>query len=136
MTDIGKSKKRGETMKIRPRDLDIKDFLTCDGKKVCVSTISLPFDHGWDGPPLWYETMIFAAKDDKATDYTDLYCERYSTEDEAVCTHDEIVRKFKAGKAILTKEATTMREAWSRLFAQFMSKLRSILRGFRRSRNG
>jgi hypothetical protein len=47
-----------------------------------ISTVKLPFDHGLDTKPLWYETMIF-----KDEDMTDIYMERYATETEAIDGH-------------------------------------------------
>lgn len=54
--------------------------------EVMVSTVSLSIDHRYyrdDGPPLWYETMIFPSKDGEVTDYGELFCYRYTTEQQA-----------------------------------------------------
>lgn len=57
-----------------------------------VSTTRLPFDHGWDGVPKWYETMVFSANEDgKVTNWSEHYCERYTTEDEAQYGHERVV---------------------------------------------
>lgn len=52
-----------------------------------VSTIFLGIDHNWSkqGPPRLFETMVFPGKSSR-----DLYCERYTTWDEAVKGHDRI----------------------------------------------
>ena len=50
-----------------------------------VSSVYLPFAH--DGRE--YETMVFAAdKDGNITDWMDLYCKRYYTEEEALAGHE------------------------------------------------
>ena len=49
-----------------------------------ISTVKLPIDHGYGGKPLWYETMIF-----KEGDWSDLYCDRYETKEEAVAGHEK-----------------------------------------------
>lgn len=63
-----------------------------------VSTVDLGIDHSFGmGNPLYYETMVFK-KDGESIDYTDLYCERYSTEEEARKGHKRIVKKVKKGE--------------------------------------
>ncbi len=58
-----------------------------------VSTVFLGLDHQYgDGPPLLFETMVFP-KDS----YSDLYCERYSTYDEAEAGHAKAVQGLKDG---------------------------------------
>ena len=57
-----------------------------------VSTVFLGLDHSFteEGPPMLFETMVFKAKDD----YSDEYCERYSTKDEALAGHELARKKF------------------------------------------
>lgn len=64
-----------------------------------VSTIRLSIDHGssFGRPPLWYETMVFRQKDGEVTSWSDLYCNRYTTEDEARAGHNRVVEKLAAG---------------------------------------
>lgn len=63
-----------------------------------VSTVDLGIDHSWGiGEPLYYETMIFK-KDSEEIDFTDLYCKRYSTEEQARIGHEEAVKFVKEGK--------------------------------------
>lgn len=61
-----------------------------------ISTVDLGIDHSFGTEkPLYYETMIFK-KDGSDIDFNDLYCERYSTEEEAIKGHEkaiEYVRK-------------------------------------------
>lgn len=65
--------------------------------KYMISTVDLGLDHSFgSGPPLYYETMIFKKNGDKI-DFTELYMERYSTEEEAREGHKkavEIVKKY------------------------------------------
>ena len=55
-----------------------------------VSTVFLGLDHGFGGPPLLFETMIFGGE-------YDLHCWRYSTWDEAVAGDAAIVARLRAG---------------------------------------
>lgn len=56
-----------------------------------VSTVWLGLDHSFgDGPPLIFETMVFASKDDLQEED----CERYSTEAQAIAGHDAMVAKW------------------------------------------
>lgn len=84
-----------------------------DVGKYWVSTVWLGMDHGFGGKPMIFETMVFdksrpdmppledVMNPDVDTNYptrwTDLYQERYSTEEEAIAGHDEIVNKLKEG---------------------------------------
>jgi len=62
-----------------------------DGK--FVSTVWLALNHEWniEKPPLIFETMVFEKKGEYGND---LYCERYSTLEEAEKGHEEAVKKF------------------------------------------
>jgi hypothetical protein len=52
-----------------------------------VSSVVLPFAHGGRN----YETMVFDAdKDGNVTDWTERYCKRYTTEEEALAGHELI----------------------------------------------
>lgn len=57
-----------------------------------VSTVFLGLNHNYldDGPPLLFETMVFAEKDSKR-DYNDLYMDRYSTWELALEGHEKAV---------------------------------------------
>lgn len=76
-----------------------------------ISTVWLGLDHSWgDGPPLIFETMVFPQSVDKQYDaledlvegepeygrWSELACERYSTEEEAIAGHEAMVRKWSA----------------------------------------
>jgi hypothetical protein len=60
------------------------------GKRV--STVFLVLDHGFSdtGPPLVFETMVFAEGSSM-----DEYCERYATWDEAVAGHARAVMELR-----------------------------------------
>lgn len=53
-----------------------------------ISTVWLGLDHGWDanGEPLLFETMVFDGED-----YHDIYCDRYSTWEEAEEGHKKAI---------------------------------------------
>jgi len=55
-----------------------------------ISTVDLGLDHSFgEGPPLWYETMIFPKGE-----WGDLYCARYTTRDEAIAGHKYVVEHW------------------------------------------
>lgn len=58
--------------------------------EVRISTIFLGLDHNYrsEGPPLIFESMIFGGT-------FDLECRRYSTWDEAIAGHEELVCQVK-----------------------------------------
>lgn len=62
-----------------------------------ISTIWLGLDHQYgDGPPLIFETMVFpTGPDNTVSDWGDLDCDRYSTEEEALEGHKQMVEKWK-----------------------------------------
>lgn len=57
-----------------------------------VSTVDLGINHQFDDnlPPLYYETMIFKVVDGKV-DYSEIYCDRYTTEEEARIGHQKAI---------------------------------------------
>lgn len=56
-----------------------------------VSTVWLPIDHAWfGGSPLRFESMVF-----KGTDMGELDMARYSTEEQALAGHAELVAKWR-----------------------------------------
>lgn len=63
-----------------------------DGRHI--STIWLGLDHNhFGGRPLVFETMVF----DKPDSGHDIYCQRYSTYEEAMAGHQEAVNWVNAG---------------------------------------
>lgn len=60
--------------------------------KLWVSTVWLGLDHAFlDGPPLIFETMVFKGSAAEVEDWTEEYCERYSTEAAALAGHEVAV---------------------------------------------
>lgn len=60
------------------------------GGKV-ISTVFLGLDHQFgEGPPMLFETMVFAGADN----YVDEHYERYSTKDEALAGHARIIKEY------------------------------------------
>lgn len=65
-----------------------------------ISTVDLGIDHSFGiGKPLYYETMVF-----KKGSWSDLYCERYSTEEEARKGHKWVIEQMKQGTLELWSE--------------------------------
>lgn len=65
-----------------------------------VSTVRLSIDHGFDGTPLWYETMVFPIDKDGEVSFAEVYCDRYETLEEAFAGHDNVVKTLKAGELL------------------------------------
>ena len=61
-----------------------------------VSTVDLGLNYQFDSslPPLYYETMVFKIENEKVN-YADLYCERYTTEEEARVGHEIAIEYVK-----------------------------------------
>lgn len=69
-----------------------------------ISTVWLGLDHSYiDGPPLIFETMVF----NHDTNESDLDCERYSTEQQAIEGHARIVEKVRLIVEATRKETDT-----------------------------
>ena len=70
--------------------------VTYKGDKYFVSTVDLGINHQFGGgPPLWYETMIFEMDEDDNIDWSEMYCNRYTTREEAKDGHKEVMDAFK-----------------------------------------
>lgn len=73
-------------------DWDTRLDLKTEAGKYIVSTVDLGIDHSFGiGKPLYYETMIFRKDGDKI-DFSELYCDRYSTEEEAREGHKRAIK--------------------------------------------
>jgi len=69
------------------------------GQWFVVSTFDLPFDHSFGGgAPQLFETMVFASDGEEVTDWMDLDCARYATEDEALDGHTKMVEKWRSSR--------------------------------------
>lgn len=62
-----------------------------DVGKYWVSTVWLGMDHGFGTRLLIFETMVF----NNETDESDLACERYTTEEEALAGHERMVEEVR-----------------------------------------
>lgn len=78
---------------------DLKTKVEYKGETYIVSTIDLGIDHNFGmGKPLYYETMIFLENEDyKNNEFSDFQL-RYSTEEEARISHENIVKAFERGE--------------------------------------
>jgi len=73
-------------------DKHVAETTLPDGK--WVSTVWLGIDHNFGGGiPLIFETMVFPKKGE----YGELECRRYSTEQEAIAGHEEVVDRWTKG---------------------------------------
>jgi hypothetical protein len=82
------------------------------GDLLFVSTVFLGIDMSWFGPPMIFETMVFAAPLDdepRLMDVEDLEQTRYSTEAEAEAGHREMVRRAKEWLAANAVTEETLR---------------------------
>src|SRR5690554_1628452 len=76
-----------------------RDKVTYEGDKYFVSTVDLGINHQLgSGPPLWYETMIFAMDENDNIDWIEMYCNRYTTREEAKEGHKKVMDAFKNNK--------------------------------------
>ena len=84
---------------------DLKTRVIYHDKLYEVSTVDLGLDHSFGmGKPLYYETMIFLVDSNKdmferakANEFSDFQL-RYSTEEEARISHENIVKAFERGE--------------------------------------
>src|SRR5262249_49494543 len=83
---------RMEAMAKLIEDLDYKRIAETtlpDGK--WVSTVWLGINHQFgQGPPLIFETMVFESREN----LSEIACQRYSTENEAIIGHQEMVAQY------------------------------------------
>lgn len=77
------------------------DEVVFDSKTYVVSTVFLGINHGVkdiDKTDLWFETMVFEMDADRVINYSDLYCERTLTYDEAEQNHAKVIEMIKRGE--------------------------------------
>ncbi len=77
--------------------------VTAIDDEVHVSTIFLVLDHGWDGTPALYETMVFGGPHDTT-------CRRYPTKEAALAGHDRAVAWLRDTKLQKTLTAEVNRD--------------------------
>lgn len=88
-------------MPMDDRDLDLKNPVEIDGKTYLLSTVALPYVHGY---PIAYETMLFPCEKGEVV-WRDLYCMRYETRNEAVKAHNRLLFRLNKGEKIWEVEA-------------------------------
>lgn len=71
----------------------IKDYIG----DYLVSTVDLGINHSFDETPLYYETMIFKIENGKVN-YSDIYCDRYTTKEQALKGHKEAIKWLESEK--------------------------------------
>lgn len=71
-----------------------QEIVEFEGREYFVSTVDLGLNHRFgEGAPLWYETMIFPHGS-----YSDEWCDRYETREEALSSHEQLISDIKEGK--------------------------------------
>lgn len=75
-----------------------------------LSTVFLGLDHRFgDGPPLLFETMQFPCDNEGVvTDWGEIFCDRYSTWEEALAGHEEraaYLRQLEETKGLVKSES-------------------------------
>lgn len=83
-----------------------------------VSTVFLAMDHGFGGPALFFETMIFS----DPNSFSESYCDRYATAAEARAGHKE---------AVLMAEQWYARDSMPK-WKKFLYSIPEIFRGAER----
>lgn len=79
------------------------------GETVLISTIRLIINHGWDGRPLFYETMVFTMDEAgaKVVDWLERDSNRYETEQQAVDGHSDMVTKWVNSMKLVEQDTST-----------------------------
>ena len=73
--------------------MDLKTIVNVGNQEFTVSTVRLhPLVTN-----LPFETMIFRSVDGKISNYTDLYCKRYSSEQDAIQGHLQVSQGLRDG---------------------------------------
>ena len=65
-----------------------------------VSTVFLGIDYNFsgEGEPILFETMVFRRNEEGEIDFTEVFCDRCSTWEEAENIHKETIRKLEQGE--------------------------------------
>lgn len=72
------------------------------GNVLIVSTVFLVVNHNFheQDNPILFETMVFSKKPSGKTDYSDIYCERYASYDDAMVGHAKTILKIHTGEIL------------------------------------
>lgn len=75
-----------------------QDYFQLDDRRYFMSTVDLGLDHsfGFSDKPIYWETMIFDHT--YGEDFDDVYCERYSSLEDAISNHERILALANDGK--------------------------------------
>lgn len=81
-----------------------QDYFQLDDRRYFMSTVDLGLDHsfGFSDKPIYWETMIFDHT--YGEDFDDVYCERYSSLEDAIANHERILALVNDGKFNTIKE--------------------------------
>ena len=82
-----------------------------DEPEILVSTVLLPMDHGFNGVPMLFETMVFGGEHNEAQF-------RYSTYKDALHGHDQIVKCLKKKQVPFIEPNNNWLEDYVRMFAK------------------
>lgn len=102
---------RLEGRKIVPSSIHgVKDMWNSKNKTIAqtkigdlvASTVFLIVNHNYheEDNPVLFETMVFGTNPDGTTDFSDIYCERYATYDEAIAGHIKTIIKINTGEIL------------------------------------
>ena len=81
-----------------------QDYFELGDRRYFMSTVDLGLDHsfGFSDKPIYWETMIFDHTNGE--DFGDLYCERYSSLDDAIANHERILTLVNEGNFSTIKD--------------------------------
>ena len=86
-----------------------QDYFELGDRRYFMSTVDLGIDHSFfNDKPIYWETMIFDHTN--GDDFGDLYCERYSSVEDAITNHERILTLVTEGNFITIKELSEIGE--------------------------
>ena len=94
-----------------------------------ISTVFLGSDHGYNGKPLLFETMIFGGE-------LDSYQERCSTWKEAELMHSVACKKVRLASLFVKKNRRSWKYRTEKLRIHTKQDNKSVIRGWQRCNNG
>ena len=86
-----------------------QDYFELGDRRYFMSTVDLGIDHSFFiDKPIYWETMIFDHTNGE--DFGDLYCERYSSVEDAITNHERILTLVTEGNFTTIKELSEIGE--------------------------
>ena len=86
-----------------------QDYFELGDRRYFMSTVDLGIDHSFfNDKPIYWETMIFDHTN--GDDFGDLYCERYSSVEDAITNHERILTLVTEGNFTTIKELSEIGE--------------------------